>query len=95
MNKFQGQVRKGDIINLKRKDRVHHGTEEGGREPLEAFFRQLNFKALVFGTFGEMRSNVGELVETDVEYGVEQLGRSMAATTVETVRVALRRRYKA
>jgi hypothetical protein len=54
----------------------------------------LIFKALVFGTFGEMSSNVGELVETVVEYGVEHLGRNMAATTVETIRVALRRRYK-
>jgi hypothetical protein len=28
-----------------------------------------------------------------VEYGVEHLGRSMAATTVDGVRIALRRRY--
>jgi hypothetical protein len=29
-----------------------------------------------------------------VEYGVEHLGRTMAATTVEAVKTALRRRYK-
>ena len=42
-----------------------------------------------------MSSNVGDLVETAVEYGVERLGRNMAATTVKTVRVTRRRRYKA
>jgi hypothetical protein len=56
-----------------------------GRVPLEIIFKQLNFKALVFGTFGEVSSNVRELVETAVEYGVEHLGRNMAAITVETV----------
>ena len=35
------------------------------------------------------------LVEASVEYGVEHLGRNMAATTVETARTALRWRYKA
>ncbi len=30
-----------------------------------------------------------------VEYGAEHLGRTMAATTVETVKTALRRRYRA
>ena len=29
-----------------------------------------------------------------VEYGVEHMGRTMAATTVDTVKTALRRRYK-
>ena len=29
-----------------------------------------------------------------MEYGVEHLGRNMAATTLDTVRVALRRRYR-
>jgi hypothetical protein len=42
-----------------------------------------------------MRSNVGELVETLVEVSVEHVERNMAATPVGTVRVALRRRYKA
>ncbi len=72
--KFKGYVSKSYLINLKRKDQVHHGTAEGAREPLEAIFRQLNFKPLVFGTFGEMSSNVGDLMETVVEYGVEYLG---------------------
>ena len=75
---------------------MHHSTTEGGRGPLETIFRQLNFKALVFiGTFGETSLNVGELVETAVENGVEHLGRNMAASTVETIRVASRQRYKA
>jgi hypothetical protein len=95
VNKFQGHVRKSYLINLKRKDQMHHGTAEGRRGPLEAIFIQLNFKALVFGTFGEMSLNVGELVETAVEYGMKHLGRNMAATTVEMVKVALLRRYKA
>jgi hypothetical protein len=95
INKFKGQVRKSYLINLKRKDQVHHGTAEGARGPLEAICRQLNFKLFVFGTFGEMSSNVGKLVEKAVEYGVEHLGRNMAATTVETVMVTLMRRYKA
>ena len=42
-----------------------------------------------------MSANVGELAETAVEYGVEHLGRNMVATTMEIVKVALRRRYKA
>ncbi len=41
-----------------------------------------------------MSSNVVGLVETAVEYGVEHLGRNMAAATVDTVRTTLRRRYK-
>jgi len=40
-----------------------------------------------------MSSNVVNLVETAVEYGMEHLGRNMAATTVDTVRITLRRRY--
>ena len=47
----------------------------------------------MFGSFGEMSSNVVSLVETAVENGVEHLGRNMAATTVDTVRAALRKRY--
>ena len=34
-------------------------------------------------------------METAVEYGIRNLGRNIAATTVETVRVTLIRRYKA
>ena len=47
----------------------------------------------IFGSLGETSSNVVALVETTVEYGVENLGRNIAATTVDTVRSALRRRY--
>jgi CO dehydrogenase nickel-insertion accessory protein CooC1 len=54
----------------------------------------LDIKPLVFGTFGEMSSNVKEVVNIAVEYGVEHLGRTMAATTVDGVRTSLRRRYK-
>ena len=52
----------------------------------------MDFKPLVFGTFGEMGSNVKEVVNMVVEYGVEHLGRTMAATTVDGVKTALRRR---
>ena len=62
--------------------------------PLEAIFKTLDFKSLVFGTFAEASTNVGEFVELAVEYGVEHLGRTMAATSVESVKAALRRRYK-
>ena len=48
---------------------------------------------MVFGSFGEMSSNIVSLVETAVEYGVEHLGRNKTATTVDRVRAALRRRY--
>ena len=49
----------------------------------------------MFGTFVEMSSNVKAFVETTVEYGVEHLGVSMAATTLDVVKIALRRKYKA
>jgi len=62
--------------------------------PLEAIFKTLDFKPLVFGTFTEASTNVGEFVELAVEYGVEHLGRTMAATSVESVKAAMRRRYK-
>ncbi len=93
VNKFQGQVRDTYIANLSRKDQEHFGTEDKVRGPLEILFRQLDFKPLVFGTFAEMSSNVSTVLEMAVEYGVEHLGRSMAATTVDAVRAALRRRY--
>jgi hypothetical protein len=53
----------------------------------------LDFKPLVFGTFEECSTNVKEVPKTAVEYGVEHLGRSMAATTLDAVRMALRRRF--
>jgi len=82
------------MVNLHKKDKDHFGTAEGKVGPLEAIFRQLDFKPLVFGTFAEIRSNVRYFIETTVEYGVEHLGRTMAATTVDAVRMALRGRYK-
>jgi hypothetical protein len=94
VNKFQGQVRKSYLVNLKRKDLVHFGTPEGSKGSLETIFRQIVFKPMVFGSFGEMSSNVVSLVETAVEYGVEHLGRNMDATTLDTLRVALHMRYK-
>ncbi len=72
----------------------HFGTVEGTMGPFEVIFRQLDFKPLVFGTFAEISINVRDFIETAVEYGVEHLGRTMAATTVDAVRMALRRRYR-
>jgi len=37
---------------------------------------------------------VSEFVELAVEYGVEHIGRTMAATSVEAIRATLRRRYR-
>ncbi len=79
---------------MQEKDRQHFGTVENARGPLETLFRQLDFTPLVFGTFAETSSNVNVVVDMAVEYGVEHLGRTMAATTVEGVRTALKRRYK-
>ena len=92
--KFQGQVRKTYLVSLNKKEREHFTTAEGTIGPLEAIFRQLDFRPLVFGTFAEIRSNVKDFIEIAVEYGVEHLGRTMAATTADAVRTALRRRYK-
>jgi len=57
--------------------------------------RQLEFKPMVFGTFGEMSSNVKDFIDLAVDYGAEHLGKSMAASTLDMVRQALKRRYKA
>ena len=54
----------------------------------------MDYKPLVFGTFAECNSNVKVVLDMAVEYGVEHLGRTMAATTVEAVKTALRRRYR-
>ena len=93
-NKFQGRVRGTYITNLEEKDKEHFGTADGSRGPLESLFRVMDFKPLVFGTFGECSTNVGDVINMAVEYGVEHLGCSMAATTVDGVRTALRRRYR-
>ncbi len=90
INKFQRQVRKKYIANMKEKDRQHFGTAKTARGPLEGLFRQLDFKPLVFGTFGEMSSGVKEVVDMAVEYGVDHLGQTMAATTVDGVRITLK-----
>ena len=63
---------------------------------MEVIFRQLDIKPLVlFGSFTEINSNVRDFVEMAVEYGVEHLGTSMAASTPDVLWVAMRRRYKA
>jgi hypothetical protein len=54
----------------------------------------LDFKPLVFGTFAEASTNVGEFVELAVEHGMEHMDMTMATTSVEAVKAALRRRYK-
>ncbi len=59
---------------MKRKDRVHFGTGADERGPMETLFRQLDFKPMVFGTFGEISSNVRDLIDLVVEYGAEHLG---------------------
>jgi hypothetical protein len=78
---------------MHKKDKEHFATAEGTVGPLEAIFRQLDFKPLVFGTFVEVSTDVRDFIETTVEYGVEHLGRTMAAATVDAVRTALKRRY--
>jgi hypothetical protein len=87
VKKFKDQVRnKTYLVNLKRKEHVHHGTTEGAGGPLETILKQISFKAFVFGTFRETSSSVGKLVETAMVYEVEHLERNMAATHVDTIR---------
>jgi hypothetical protein len=66
VNTFQRHVRGTYISNTKKKDRKHFGTAETARGPLEGIFRRLDFKPLVFGTFGEMSSNVKEVLSMAV-----------------------------
>ena len=80
VNAFQRQVTRAYIANLKEKDREHFGTAKTARGPLESVFRRMDFKPLVFRTFGEMSSNVKDVVNMAVEYGVEHLGRTMAGS---------------
>ena len=94
VNTLQRQVRRTRTTNPKEKDRQYFGTAETTRGPLEGLFKRLDFKPLVFGTFREMSSNVKEVVNMAVKYGVEHLGRTMAAKTVDGVRTTLRRRYR-
>ncbi len=82
------------LVNLHKKNREHFGTAEGTVGPLEAIFRQLDSKPLVSGTFAEISSIVRDFIETTVDYGVEHLGRTMMATTLDAIRMALRRRCR-
>ncbi len=82
------------MIKLHKKDLARIGTAEGAIGPLEAIFRQMDFKPLVFGTFAESSTNVREFIETAMEYRVEHLGRTIVATPVGAVRTALRRMYR-
>ena len=67
VNTFQLQDRGTYIAYIKEKDREHFGTAEATKGPLENLFRRLDFKLLVFGTFGEMSSYVKEVVDMAVE----------------------------
>ncbi len=69
------------------------GTAEANSGPPVSLFRQMDFKPRVFGTFGESGTSEIEVIEMAVEYGVEHLGRTITATIVDDVRMALRRRY--
>ncbi len=62
---------------------------------MESLFRQMDFRPLVFGTFSECSTDVKEVLGMAVEYGVEHLVRTMAATIVDAVKTTLRRRYNA
>ncbi len=82
------------MVNLRQKDKTHFGMVEGATRPLEAIYRHLDFKPLVFGTFEEISNIVKDFVELAVEYyGVEHLGRIMAVTLVDTIQTTPRR-YK-
>ena len=72
----------------------HFGTAEDAIGPLEAIFTQQDFKQMVFGTFAESSSNATEFIDTAVDNGVEHMGQTIAATTVDAVRMALKRRYR-
>jgi hypothetical protein len=61
----------------------------------ETVFKQMDFKPMVFGSFGEMSKSIKEYIELAVDYGAEHLGKTMAATTVEVVKGASRRLYRA
>jgi len=53
----------------------------------------MDFKPLVFGSLGETSSNAKEYTKLALDYGAERLGQTMAATTLEVVKTALRRKY--
>ena len=89
----QKGLRKEYIKELHKKDERHFRTPAGQRGPLETIFRQMNFKGLVFGTFGEMSSAVGEMVTLAVDYGMEHLGRAIGAADIDVIRATIRRRH--
>jgi len=74
--KFQGQATRAYMGNLHQKDQTNFATAEETVGSLEAIFKTLDFKPLVFGTFVEASTNVGEFVELLVDY-VEHLGRTI------------------
>ncbi len=41
---------------------------------------------MIFGTLGEMNSNVKDFIYLAVDYGAEHLGISMTASTLDTIR---------
>ena len=53
----------------------------------------MDFKPLVFDSFGEMSINIKDYINLAVDYGAEHLGRTMHATTMEAVKTTLSRRY--
>ena len=80
---------------MKRKYNIHFGTGSNDKGPLETIFRQLEFKPMVFGTFGEINSNVKDFIDLAVDYRAHHLGKSLAASTMDMVRQALKKRYMA
>lgn len=93
MEHKQEGLRREYIKRLRKKDKEYFITPPGHRGPLETIFRQLEFKGLVFGTFGEMSSAVRELLELAVDYGTEHLGRAIAAADIDVIRATIRRRH--
>ncbi len=88
---FQNKLRGSYITQLHKKNQQFFGTQDIG--PLDMVFKPIDFKPLVFGSFGEMSSNGKEYIKLAVDYEAEHPGRAMDATTVEVVKTALRRRY--
>ena len=64
--RFQCQVRKKYIDQLRLKNIVHFVTTKGTRGPLEVIFL-LDCNPLVFGTFAEMSLEANDNIETAVE----------------------------
>ncbi len=57
---------------------------------MESLFK---IDGLGFGFFGEMSANVKDYIEMVVDDEAEHMGRTMAATTVEAVKITSMRRY--